>query len=152
MAHAVLLSTIIVLVLAGSAYADSYASQPENEEACFDLEEEFIETSNAIRANEEKVDHLARGDISRSEIGYIHCETNTCFDEGIRILKRERKQLELKVAPVVEQLSARYNELGCALEEGPSRLQSVLELIGFKMTDFHISYLEKCKKAGSCPR
>ena len=153
MAHAILLSTIIVLVLAGSACADSYASSPENEEACFDLEGEFIEIGNALRTDQKKFDRLTQGEIGAiSSIGYIHCETSTCFDEGIRILKREKKRLELKVTPVVEQLSTRYKNLGCTFEEGPSRLQAILKITGFTRIDFHISYLEGCKKAGICPR
>ena len=147
-----LLSAIVILVLVSSVHADNYASLPENEEACFDLEGDFIETANALDRSEKKTNRLLVGEIgSSSSIGYIHCETSACFDEGIRIFKREKKRLELKVAPVVEQLSAQYKKLGCTFEEGPSSLQAKLKITGFTMIDLYRSQLEKkCKKAGGC--
>lgn len=144
----ILLNTIICLILAQLAWADNYATRPENEEACFDLEGEMVEVENALSNGREKMRSLFYG--KELGTGYLHCKTSACFDEGLRNFKREKKRLELKVTPVIEQLSARHKKLGCTFD-GPSRLRVALNLRGFTFVNVFISQLqEKCEKAGEC--
>ena len=144
----ILLNIIISSALVQLALADNYATRPENEEACFDLEDDMVEVQNALSHGREKMDSLFYGETLGA--GYLHCKTSACFDEGLRNFKREKKRLELKVAPGVEQLSARHKKLGCTFD-GPSRLRSALNLDGFFFVNVFISQLqEKCEKAGEC--